>query len=102
MTLTREQLKGIEWARWGLLSVAFQGGAFGASDEMSQAVIADERPMTIKEIRAELHYLEERQLIKITKHDVKAWRFVLTNHGRDFVDGTIAARPGIYRPVTGA
>lgn len=52
--------------------------------------------LTELEIRREMDYLEERNLIGLERK--QAWFAKINNHGIDFVEYTIDAYPGIARP----
>lgn len=53
---------------------------------------------TEHEIRRELDYLEERQLVKIDKDPFDRWMVELARDGIDVAEYTVACDPGISRP----
>jgi predicted component of type VI protein secretion system len=60
-----------------------------------QAVYAD---ATEHELKRELDYLEERQLVSIQRDGMERWFVTLTRHGIDLAEYTTAVEPGIARP----
>lgn len=89
-----------EAMRWHLLSAVNVSRPYGLYTEallpIIQAVYID---ATHLEIRTELDYLEERELVHIKRDGLDRWFVELTRHGIDFVEYTIEAQPGISRPV---
>jgi len=61
-----------------------------------QAVYPD---ATELEIRRELDYLEERELVKISKDPLDRWMVELARFGIDVAEYTVACEPGISRPM---
>jgi hypothetical protein len=61
-----------------------------------QAVYPDASPL---ELRRELDYLEDRDLIKIARSPSGPWTAELTRYGVDIAEYTIDCEPGIGRPV---
>lgn len=51
------------------------------------------------ELRRELDYLGDRELVKLQKHPSGAWHAELTRFGVDVAEYTIDVQPGIARPV---
>ena len=88
-----------EAMRWHLLAVINLSRPQGMYTEallpIIQSVYGD---ATEREIRRELDYLEERELLKITKDPLDRWMVELLRHGIDIVEYTIACEPGISRP----
>lgn len=60
-----------------------------------QSVYAD---ATEHEIRRELDYLEERQLVKIFRDPLDYWTAELTRDGIDVVEYTVECDAGVSRP----
>lgn len=85
--------------RWHLLAAINlsrpQGMYTGGLVPIIQSVYAD---ATEHEIRRELDYLEERELVKITRDPLDRWMVELTRHGIDVAEYTIDCEPGISRP----
>ena len=88
--------------RWHLISAANVSRPVGVPTEFMLAVIrtvyAD---ATELEIRRELDYLEERELVKIARDGMDRWRVELTRHGIDLAEYTTPVEPGIARPKVG-
>ncbi len=61
-----------------------------------QAIFPDASPL---EVRRELDYLEERELVKIEKQPSGAWYAELTRLGVDVAEYTVDVEPGIARPT---
>ena len=54
--------------------------------------------ITAHEMRRELHYLEERDLVDIVRPEGGLWNASLTRDGIDLVEYTCECEPGIARP----
>ncbi|MNW20815.1 hypothetical protein D3C71_2213900 [compost metagenome] len=50
------------------------------------------------ELRRELDYLADRELVKLTKEPSGRWFATLTRYGTDVVEYTVDCEPGIARP----
>lgn len=50
------------------------------------------------EVRRELDYLEDRDLVEIKRSQVAPWHACLTRYGVDVAEYTIDCEPGIGRP----
>ena len=50
------------------------------------------------EIRRELDYLEERNLVKIARDPLDNWAVDLTRYGIDVAEYTVDCEPGVSRP----
>ena len=91
--LRREQI------RWFLLVSANVSRPAGMYTEallpIVQATYAD---ATHQEVKRELDYLEERELVKVQRDPMERWYVELTRHGVDVVEYTIPVEPGIARP----
>lgn len=61
-----------------------------------QTLYADATPI---ELRRELQYLEDRELIAVTRDPSGPWRAHLTRFGIDIAEYTVNCEPGIARPV---
>lgn len=62
----------------------------------AQAVYGD---ATALELRREMDYLADRDLVKLDKQPSGAWLADLTRYGTDIVEYTIDCEPGIARPA---
>jgi hypothetical protein len=89
-----------EAIRWHLLSATNLSRPYGCYTEallpIIQAVYID---ATHHEIRTELDYLEERELVKIKKDGLDRWFVELSRTGIELVEYTIECQPGISRPI---
>jgi hypothetical protein len=88
-----------EAMRWHLLSAINlarpQGMYTGGLLPIIQSVYPD---ATDQEIRRELDYLEERDLVKIARDPLDRWMVEMTRWGVDIVEYTVDCDPGILRP----
>ena len=53
---------------------------------------------TARELRRELDYLRDRELVTLKQNDGAPWLAGLTRHGVDVVEYTVDCDPGIARP----
>jgi hypothetical protein len=88
-----------EFTRWMLLSTLDNARPIGAWEELMlsvvQAMFAD---ATKNEVRREIDYLDERELVRLKKHPDGRWWAELSRHGVDVVEYTVECDPGIARP----
>ncbi|MBS1186716.1 MAG: hypothetical protein H6R04_734 [Burkholderiaceae bacterium] len=61
-----------------------------------QSIYPDVTPI---EVRKELDYLADRELVKLRKEPSGRWWADLTRYGVDIAEYTIACDPGIARPA---
>lgn len=88
--------------RWYLLVAANVSRPQGSYVEQMHAIVRSVyADSTEHELKRELDYLEERELVKIERDGMDRWFVQLTRHGIDFVEYTIQAEPGISRPRVG-
>lgn len=89
-----------ELIRWYLLLALNNARPLGAFEEVLlstiQAMYGD---ATQNELRRELDYLGDRELVEIKKQPDGRWHSELTRHGVDVVEYTIDVDPGIARPA---
>lgn len=89
-----------EAMRWHLLQIADVARPVGIYTEamlpIIQSVYADS---TENELRRNLDYLEERELVKVKKDPTDRWFVELTRYGIEVVEYTIDCQPGIARPI---
>lgn len=62
---------------------------------VAQSEYPDATPL---ELRRELDYLADRQLVELVKHPDGKWFADLTRYGVDIAEYTIDCEPGIARP----
>jgi hypothetical protein len=88
-----------ESIRWMILLTLYNASPMGAFEELVlftiQAMFMD---ATALEIRRELDYLFERQLVKLDKQPGGRWFADLNRNGTDIVEYTVECDPGIARP----
>lgn len=88
-----------EQIRWFLLLTANVSRPAGIYTEAMLPIIqATYQDATHKEVRVQLDYLEERNLVKITRDGLDRWFVELTRYGIDLVEYTLPVEPGIARP----
>ena len=85
--------------RWHLLSAVNLSRPVGIYTEallpIVQSVYGE---ATHQEVRRELDYLEEREMVRIARDPTDRWFVDLTRTGIDYVEYTIVGQPGIARP----
>lgn len=88
-----------ETNRWLILQCLNCARPMGASESLLLTALTDTTPLTQLELRRELDYLEERELLEISGRGVAPqWHAKLTRIGVDLVEYTIPCEPGIARP----
>lgn len=90
----REQL------RWLILEILNSARPVGANEGLILNVANEvQGGVTTLEMRRELDYLTDRELVTVTGKDHHhTWHAELTRHGVDVVEYTVACDPGIARP----
>jgi hypothetical protein len=87
-----------EEMRWNILRALYAAQPIGTSEAIIKTALIEIVPdVTILDIRREMDYLAERQLIEIEKNR-PVWFAKINYHGIDFVEYTVDCRPGIARP----
>ena len=85
--------------RWHLLQAINLSRPVGIYTEPLLVIVRSVYPdATHQEVRLNLDYLEEREMVRITKDAMDRWMVELTRTGIDFVEYTIDAQPGVARP----
>lgn len=88
-----------EELRWLILNALYAAQPIGTSETVIknaiEPVILD---ITLLEIRKELDYLAERNLISMNCRDTPVWNAKINRHGIDVVEYTVDCDPGIARP----
>ena len=88
-----------EAIRWHLLSAINLSRPVGIYTEPLLEIVRSVYPdATHKEVRVNLDYLEEREMVRINKDPMDRWTVDLTRTGIDFVEYTIDVQPGVSRP----
>jgi hypothetical protein len=89
-----------ETMRWDILLTLYNARPIGAFEELVlatlQSVFADASAL---EIRRELDYLADRELVDLRKEPSGRWWGDLTRHGVDVTEYTVDCDPGIGRPA---
>ena len=89
-----------ESMRWNLLNTLNKARPYTSNEqfllEVMRAIYPD---ATALEIRRELDYLGDRDLVDLNKTPSGAWFADLTRCGVDIAEYTIDCAPGIARPV---
>lgn len=89
-----------EAIRWHLLQIADVSRPRGVYTEAMLTIIQSVYPdATESELRRNLDYLEERELVRIQKDPTDRWFVDLTRVGIEVVEYTIDCEPGIARPL---
>jgi hypothetical protein len=88
-----------EQIRWFLLTALNIARPMGMYTEALLPIVQATYPdATHKEVRVELDYLEERELVNIKRDHLDRWYADLARYGVDVVEYTVACDPGIARP----
>lgn len=89
-----------ETLRWLILQALYSAQPIGAGEQvLFQAIVPSQPMLTTRELRNNLDYLQERELLQITgKNEQAYWFAKLTRHGIDIVEYTVSVEPGIARP----
>lgn len=89
-----------ESLRWLILLTLNNARPVGSYEMPILSVAQSEYPdATPLEIRRELDYLSDRDLVKLEKQPSGKWFADLTRYGIDIAEYTIDCEPGIARPV---
>lgn len=92
----RIRREALRWLILLTLNNARPVGAFeGPILSVAQSEYPDASPL---ELRRELDYLADRELVKLDKQPSGRWFADLTRFGTDVAEYTIACEPGIARP----
>lgn len=90
----REQL------RWYLILALYNARPEELCEEVIQATMRGIYPdVTPVEVRQQLDYLSDRELVELRKEPAGRWWGNLTRTGTDLAEYTIDCEPGITRPV---
>lgn len=89
-----------EALRWLILLTLNNARPIGAFELLVLSVAQSEYPdATALELRRELDYLHDRELVKLDKEPNGRWHAELTRHGVDVAEYTVTCEPGIARPA---
>jgi len=89
-----------EEARWRIMRILDAGRPIAVSEQIVWRVLTDLKiPFSLNDVRREMQYLRERNLISIEQpEDADIWFGKLTWHGIDIVEYTQPCEAGIARP----
>lgn len=88
-----------ESMRWTILLTLNNARPVGAHEQLILSVIQAVFPdATAHELRRELDYLADRELVSLAKKPEGVWLGELTRIGVDVVEYTVDCDPGIARP----
>lgn len=88
-----------ETLRWLVLLTLNASRPIGAGELLIIDAVRQAQPdVTAREVRLELDYLAERELIELESGDRPQWFGKLNRNGIDVVEYTVDCDPGIARP----
>ncbi|WP_293766379.1 hypothetical protein [uncultured Aquitalea sp.] len=88
-----------ETIRWQILLTLNNARPMGSYEEVVLSVIQAMYPdATAHELRKELDYLADRQMLKLEREPGGRWFADLSSLGVDIAEYTAEVRPGIARP----
>ena len=88
-----------EHMRWVLLLTLNNARPMGCYESVVLATVQGVYPdATELEVRRELDYLAERELLELKKEPSGRWFARLNRHGVDVAEYTVDCQPGIARP----
>lgn len=89
-----------EYIRWLIILTLNNARPIGCGERLILSVVqAEHADSTPLEVRRELDYLHERELVEVTKSPDGKWSAKLTRYGVDLAEYNIDCEPGIARPV---
>lgn len=89
-----------ETLRWRIIQALNVGRPYPVGEDvLMRTVSGPDMPISPRELRRELDYLEARDLVAVEGKQTPSWASRLTRHGIDIAEYTIDAHPGIARPV---
>ena len=89
-----------EALRWLILLTLNNARPVGAFEGPILSVAQSEYPdATPLELRREIDYLHDRELVRVEKQPSGRWFADLTRFGTDVAENTIDCEPGIARPA---
>lgn len=89
-----------EALRWLILLTLNNARPIGAYEGLVLTVAQSEYPdATALELRREMDYLHERELIKLDKQPSGRWHAEMNRFGVDVAEYTVTCEPGIARPA---
>jgi hypothetical protein len=91
-----------EASRWHIMQTLDNSRPYACHENTVLAVVQSVYPdATALEVRRNLDYLADRQLVTIEKKPEGVWWAELSRYGVDIVEYTVDCEPGIARPQRG-
>jgi len=88
-----------EESRWRILRALDAGRPLPVSETVLFRVLSDSSlPITPQQLRRELSYLAEKDLVTLKDEDQPTWGASLSAYGIDVVEYSVRAPAGINRP----
>jgi hypothetical protein len=88
-----------EELRWMILRALYAAQPIGTTEIIVMQAIMPVCPdVTLIEVRRELDYLAERDLVTVYSENTPVWFAKINRHGIDIVEYTVVCHPGIARP----
>lgn len=94
--MNRARREGMRWML--ILTLNYARPAAYSLNPVLDVVRQQYPDCTLRELCAELEYLQTRELVKIDRRPDGDWKCALTRHGIDLAEYTIDCEPGIARP----
>lgn len=89
-----------ESLRWYLILALYNARPEDVCEDIVQATMAAIYPdVTAIEVRQQLDYLCDRELVTLRKEPSGRWWGGLTRHGVDIAEYTVDCQPGVARPA---
>ncbi|MFV0678992.1 hypothetical protein [Ottowia sp.] len=89
-----------ESLRWLVVLTLNNARPLGAMESLVLSVAQSEYPdATQLELRRELDYLDDRELVRVERRPDGRWHAELTRLGVDVAEYTVDCEPGVARPV---
>lgn len=89
-----------ETARWRILKVLSAGAPWPVNEGLLQAALDDAAyRLSPAELRKQMVYLRDKELLVIHQQDQAVWLASLTSAGTDIVEYSAACPTGIARPA---
>ncbi len=89
-----------ESMRWNILLTLNNARPMGAYEELILVTVQSIFPdATALELRREIDYLADRDLVSLKKEPSGRWFADLTRYGVDLAEYTVECEPGIARPA---
>ena len=88
-----------EETRWRVLKVLDAGRPWPVAEGLVMAALDDvELSLTVADLRKQIRYLADKQLVTVHGEQEPTWLLSLTAAGTDVVEYTAPVPPGIRRP----